>query len=187
MMTIKTPLVGVMIIQPEVHYDPRGWFQEQYNSGRAEALMPIVAQVNRSMSHLGVIRGLHYQTGKHAQAKLVRCVTGSILDVAVDLRPGSATFGKYASQVLTQDNGLSLFIPVGFAHGFCAMEDCTEVQYMASAPYSPEHEAGIRWDDPELAIEWPACGALLVSPKDKRLPSFSEVKKQLTKERTPWK
>jgi dTDP-4-dehydrorhamnose 3,5-epimerase len=124
----------------------------------------------------GVLRGLHFQTPPHAQAKLVRCVRGGIWDVAVDIRAGSPTFAKWVAVELTADNGLQLFIPVGFAHGFVTLEPDTEVEYKTSDVYAPDCEGGVIWNDPELQIAWPVVGdAPILSEKDGRLGTLAEL------------
>jgi dTDP-4-dehydrorhamnose 3,5-epimerase len=162
------------------HADSRGWFSESY-SERALAKHDITCgfvQDNQSMSRRrGTIRGLHFQLPPMAQAKLVRAVRGSILDIAVDIRRDSPSFGRFVAAELSADNGLQLFVPVGFAHGFCTLEDDTEVAYKVSEFYSPEHDAGIHWDDPEIAVPWPVDpGEITVSDKDAGQPTLAQFR-----------
>ena len=154
-----TGLPGVAIIEPRVHADHRGFFMESFNQ-RAMAEIGIrhsFVQDNHSRSRRGVLRGLHYQLGQ-PQAKLVRVTRGRVFDVAVDIRRGSPHFGHWAGVELTEDNHLMLFSPEGFAHGFLVLSEVAELQYKCSDFYAPEHELGITWDDPEIAIQWPLDG-----------------------------
>ncbi len=173
----ETPLPGVVLLEPRVFEDERGFFYESYNE-RTFARLGIrhrFVQDNHSRSRRGVVRGLHYQL-PHAQAKLVRVTRGAVWDVAVDIRRGSPTFGRWWGVELSEENRLQLLIPEGFAHGFVALTDGAEVQYKVSAPYDPEGDRGIRWDDPDLAIAWPLDGIEpLLSPKDRGLPRLAEV------------
>jgi dTDP-4-dehydrorhamnose 3,5-epimerase len=156
----------VLVVSPRKHGDHRGFFSETF---RADWFKPFGidlawVQDNHSMSVTkGVLRGLHFQSAPMAQAKLIRVVRGAILDVAVDIRCGSPTYGQHVAVELSADNWKQLFVPVGFAHGFCTLADNTEVVYKVSAPYSPEHEGGLRWNDPALGVAWP------VSPSDATL------------------
>ena len=157
MKLIETALEGVVIIVPSIYGDERGYFYESFNSrdfakivGRDVAFV----QDNESLSREGVIRGLHYQLPPHAQSKLVRVVRGAILDVVVDIRRGSPTFGRYVAVELSADNHHQLFIPRGFAHGFKVVEGEALLQYKCDNYYAPECEGSIRWDDPTLAIDW---------------------------------
>lgn len=156
--------------------DARGWFAETYNTARFAALGVdvVFCQDNHARSEAaGALRGLHFQRPPHAQAKLVRCVRGRIWDVAVDVRAGSPTYGAWAAAELTADNGLQLFVPAGYAHGYLTLEAATEVEYKVSDVYAPECEGGIAWNDPTLALPWPLEGSQpLLSPKDDVLPSF---------------
>jgi dTDP-4-dehydrorhamnose 3,5-epimerase len=170
---------AVKLIRPKRHADVRGYFVETWNRRRfAEAGVDMdFVQDNSSFSAAaGTVRGLHFQKGPEAQAKLVRAARGSLFDVAVDLRRGSPTFGRYVSAVLTAETGEQLFIPVGFAHGFCTLEPDTEVAYKASAFFSPEHDSGIAWDDPGVGISWPLEGREpVLSEKDRALSRLSEI------------
>lgn len=175
-----TPLAlpDVVLIEPRVHTDPRGFFLESYHKRRfAEHGLDVeFVQDNHSRSRRGVVRGLHFQREPFAQGKLVRVSSGAIFDVAVDIRPRSATFGRWVGEVLNTENRRMLFIPAGFAHGFCALEDGTEVLYKATNFYSQPHEGGIRWNDPELAIAWPDPGTgFIVSDKDQALPGLEQA------------
>jgi dTDP-4-dehydrorhamnose 3,5-epimerase len=169
---------AVKLVLPTKHSDKRGYFVETWNRRRfAEAGIDIdFVQDNCSYSvSTGTIRGLHFQTPPKAQAKLVRVVRGSVFDVAVDLRRASPTCGRSVSAVLSAEGGEQMFIPIGFAHGFCTLEPETEVAYKASDFYSPEHDAGIAWNDEELAIAWPLADLEpVLSEKDKKLPRLRE-------------
>lgn len=173
-----TPIRGLLVVIPEVGRDERGTFSENYKASefRKAGIKTLFVQENRSVSRKNVLRGLHYQAAPRAQAKLVRCARGRIFDVAVDLRPGSKTFGRNYGQELSEKNGLMLYIPEGFAHGFYAFTDNAEVAYKCSREYSPIHDAGIRWNDPALAIKWP-CRRPVLSAKDKSLPLLAERRK----------
>ena len=176
------PLPGVsgpIILTPRQFTDERGYFSETYSQAAfaAAGLRCAFIQDNQSLSrHRGTIRGLHFQIPPFAQAKLVRVLSGAVFDVAVDLRAGSPTFGKHGATVLSADNHRQLFIPAGFAHGFCTLADDTVVLYKVDAAYSPEHEQGVLWSDPALAIDWPvATEKAILSPKDGKLPLFGEL------------
>jgi dTDP-4-dehydrorhamnose 3,5-epimerase len=171
---IKTDIEGLFIIEPTVFSDDRGFFMETYNADRyaGAGIAERFVQDNLSCSKKGVLRGLHYQLPPFAQAKLASVISGSVFDVAVDIREGSLTFGKYVSVELSADNRRQFFIPAGFAHGFLALEDDTVFQYKCTNPYSPEHDRGIRYDDPAIGIAWPG-GSFTVSEKDKRQPLLS--------------
>lgn len=174
-----TDLEGVLVLKPPRHEDARGFLSETY-SRRAFAEAGIrysFVQDNHTLSRRrGTVRGLHFQVAPVAQAKLVRVARGAIYDVAVDVRPASPTFGRFASAELTAANGRQLLVPEGFAHGFCTLEADTEVLYKLSAPYSAAHERGVLWSDPALAIPWPvAPAAAIVSDRDRRLPTLAEL------------
>lgn len=179
----------VKLIRPRRFGDDRGWFCETY-SERRERDTGIVArfvQDNQSFSaSAGTIRGLHYQRPPHAQAKLIRCLRGSIMDYAVDIRRGSPTYGRYVHAKLTAEGGEQLFVPVGFAHGFITLEPSVEVAYKVSDFYSPECEGGIIWDDPTVAIDW-ALGQKLpaLSQKDLILPRLEDLKSPFEYDGTP--
>ena len=166
----QTALPGVVILTPRRFGDDRGWFSETWNAARmAEAGWDIAfVQDNHSMSGpVGTLRGLHYQRPPHAQAKLVRCTRGAIFDVAVDIRRGSPTYGKWVGVELTASNGKQLFVPTGFLHGFVTRLPDTEVQYKCSDLYAPDCDGGIRWDDPTIDIDWGIDSQPVLSPKDK--------------------
>lgn len=163
-----TGLTGVLVIEPVVHRDHRGFFLETWRADRyAEAGLPVgFVQDNHSRSARGTLRGLHYQI-EEVQGKLVWCAAGEIFDVAVDLRRGSPTYGRWAAAILSEKDHRQLWIPPGCAHGFYVLSEIADVVYKCTAPYAPAHERVIRWDDPDLAIAWPLVGgAPVVSPKD---------------------
>lgn len=164
---------GPILVAPRLYEDSRGHFFETYKQSEFTdgGITEVFVQTNASRSVRDVVRGLHYQLPPHAQAKLVRCVAGAIFDVAVDIRRGSPTFGRWVAQELTADNRLMLYIPEGFAHGFLALSETAEVNYMVSAEYHPETERGIVWDDPDIGIDWPTRSPLL-SPKDAVFPGL---------------
>lgn len=167
-----------MILNPRRFTDPRGWFSETYSERAAAAagIETLFVQDNQSFSLMtGTIRGLHFQKPPHAQAKLVRCTRGSIIDYAVDIRRGSPTYGEYVSVKLTAEGGEQLFIPIGFAHGFITLEPNVEVAYKVSDVYAPHCDGGVIWNDPDIAISWPLppSGPLL-SDKDAVLPPLSD-------------
>lgn len=179
MEVIKTEIDGVLIIEPKVFGDHRGYFLESFNE-REFALKTgqelHFVQDNESKSCYGVVRGLHFQKGEKAQAKLVRVIKGRVLDVAVDIRPDSPTFGKYVSAELTAKNHRQLFIPKGFAHGFAVLSPEVVFQYKCDEFYCPEAEGAIAWDDPDLSIDWklPAEDVIL-SDKDRRHPNLKDA------------
>lgn len=169
---------GLLLIRPRRHQDSRGYFTETFSEDVfAGHNLPRFVQDNESMSQrAGTIRGLHYQTEPFAQAKLVRCTAGSILDVAVDLRTGSPTFGRHDAVKLSAADGALLYIPIGFAHGFCTLAADTIVAYKVSKPYSPAHEVGLAWDDPQLGIRWPVdSAAAILSDRDRRHPGLASL------------
>ncbi len=173
---IQTDIKGVIVIEPKVYPDPRGYFYESYQKKLfvQSGIRDTFVQDNVSSSARGVLRGLHYQIAPRAQAKLMRVLRGSVFDVAVDIRPRSKTFGKFFSVVLSAENKKMLYIPKGFAHGFCVLEEGTEFMYKVSDYYSPEHERGVLWSDPALAIPWPKIDrAFILSDKDKQYPVLS--------------
>lgn len=168
---------SVKIIQPHVFRDDRGWFSETYSAQRLrdEGISDVFVQDNHSKSvATGTVRGIHFQAPPHAQSKLVRCVRGSILDFAIDLRRGSPSFGRSVSVLLSEQNATQLYVPIGFGHAFVTLEPDTEVLYKVNDVYAPECEGGVIWDDPTLGIDWPlpASGALL-SAKDRLLPRLN--------------
>lgn len=175
----KAPIEGLVIIEPRAFPDERGFFMESYKQSdfeKAGILGPFV-QDNHSRSKRGVLRGLHFQRPPYAQGKLVRVSRGCAWDVAVDLREGSPTFGKYFALELSESNRLMFWIPAGFAHGFLALEDDTELQYKCTAEYNAASDGGLRWNDPDIAIAWPDIGIPpIVSAKDAALPTLREVR-----------
>jgi dTDP-4-dehydrorhamnose 3,5-epimerase len=163
------PVPGPLLITPNRFGDARGFFSEIYSvASFAEAGINLVfVQDNHSLSTTkGTVRGLHFQTPPHAQGKLVRVVKGSILDVVVDIRKGSPTYGKHVAAELSAANWDQLLIPMGFAHGFCTLEPNTEIIYKVTAPYAPQNDTGIRWNDPALCIAWPTFAGTVLSQKD---------------------
>lgn len=172
---IETKLPGLLLIKPDVFQDERGFFFESYNYRRyaAHGIDSQFVQDNHSRSIKNTLRGLHYQVNP-GQAKLVRVIVGEVFDVAVDIRQGSPTYGQWHGQILSSENKLQLFIPVGFAHGFCVLSEIAEFEYKCSSYYSPADERGIIWNDPEIAIEWP-CSKPILSAKDSNLPGFHQI------------
>jgi len=178
MRVIQAKLPGVLIIEPDVYEDSRGFFFESYSyRGYAEhGITDEFVQDNHSKSVRGVLRGLHYQAAP-GQAKLVRVVRGAVFDVAVDIRWGSPTFGQWLGTVLCAENHRQVYIPVGYAHGFCVTSDVAEFLYKVSRYYSSEDERGIAWDDPDLAIEWPTQSPIL-SERDRCHPRLAEAERE---------
>ena len=161
MNVIETKIPGLLIIEPKVFGDERGFFFESYNEkvfNEATGISPRFVQDNHSKSVKGVLRGLHYQLSPRAQGKLVRVVQGEVFDVAVDIRKDSPTYGQWVGEILSADNKKQLWIPPGFAHGFLTLSDTAEFLYKTTDTWSPEHEREILWNDPELNIEWPLNG-----------------------------
>lgn len=173
----KTDIEGVYIIEPQVFGDERGYFYETYRKDLFDAagLKYSFVQSNQSKSHKGVLRGLHFQTRK-PQAKLVRVVAGAAYDVAVDLRQGSPTYGKYVGVLLSEENHKMLLIPRGFAHGFVVLSETAVFEYQVDDVYDPGFEGGIIWDDPDIAVDWPLKDGIDLSAKDKILPTLKEAK-----------
>ena len=174
---IKTEIEGVYVIEPKVFKDARGYFMEAWKQSEFEANIGKInfIQDNESKSSFGVLRGLHYQKGEYSQSKLVRVIKGRVLDVAVDIRKSSPTFGKHVMVELSEDNKRQFFIPRGFAHGFLVLSDEAIFTYKVDNPYAPQAEAGIRWNDPALAIEWPIDPAqVLTSEKDLKQPLLKD-------------
>lgn len=178
MQFIEQPIEGVFLIKPRVHKDERGFFMETFREetmNKALGYDVHFVQENESGSSFGVLRGLHYQQGEFAQAKLIRVLQGRVLDVAVDLREGSKTFGQHLAIELTAESAEQVFIPKGFAHGFVVLSDYAQVCYKVDAYYAPQHEHGVRFDDPDLAIDWRlAPEQLMVSTRDLALPMFKD-------------
>ncbi len=183
----KTPLDGVLVLTPQRFGDARGWFSETWNRARmAEAGIDVdFVQDNHSMSAAkGTLRGLHYQAPPHAQAKLVRCTAGLVRDVAVDFRAGSPTFGRWFAVELSPGNGRQLFVPQGFLHGFVTCAPNSEVQYKCSDVYAPDCDRSLRWDDPDIGIDWGIDWGLdsapVLSAKDRDAPRLREVASPFT-------
>lgn len=183
MKRVETKLDGVVILEPNVFGDSRGFFMESYNrrAFREVGIDLEFVQDNHSLSEApGIIRGLHYQSEPMAQSKLVRVLSGAIYDVAVDIRPDSPTFGQWVGVVLSEENKRQLLVPKGFAHGFCTLVPNTQVLYKVDQYYSPEHDCGILWSDPDLGIDWPVREPKL-SEKDRNLPLLRELVRSLSR------
>ena len=175
---IETEIQGVYVLEPRVFQDARGYFVETWNQEDFDKHVGKVTfiQDNESKSSYGVLRGLHYQKGDFSQAKLVRVIKGKVLDVAVDIRKSSPTFGKYVLAELSEENKRQLFIPRGFAHGFLVLSDEAVFTYKVDNVYAPQAEAGIKWNDEDIAIEWPIDSKdLILSEKDTRALSLKEA------------
>jgi dTDP-4-dehydrorhamnose 3,5-epimerase len=171
-----TTLKDAVLIEPEPRPDERGFFARTYcrNEFAAAGLETDFVQGNMSFNHAkGTLRGMHFQKAPHEEVKVVRCIRGAIYDVIIDLRPDSPSYLKWQGFELTEENGLQLYVPRGFAHGFLTLSEAAAVAYQVSAFYAPGAEDGVRWNDPEFAIEWPADVAIL-SPKDAAWPDFSK-------------
>ena len=178
MKVIKTAIEDVVIIEPDVFGDARGYFFESYSQKKFdEQVRPVkFVQDNESKSAYGVIRGLHFQKPPHAQSKLVRVVKGAVLDVAVDIRKGSPTFGQHVAVELTEDNHRQFFVPRGFAHGFVVLTDEVIFQYKCDNFYAPQAEGAIAWDDPDLGIDWGIpMEDVILSEKDKAHPGLKDA------------
>jgi dTDP-4-dehydrorhamnose 3,5-epimerase len=183
MRTLPVDISGLVLLEPDVYPDERGFFCETYrNSSHAELGIPgeeLFVQDNHSRSTRGVLRGMHFMVGDGV-AKLVRCARGRIVDVAVDLRAGSPTYGRWEAVGLDDEKMRQLYIPVGFAHGFCVLSDVADVIYKQTAYYDPQLERGIAWDDPDVGIEWPLrADELIVSERDAAAPRLSELADEL--------
>jgi len=174
MRRLETRLDGPVLIEPVAHGDARGFFQETYRKGRFGelGLHDDFVQDNHSRSRRGVLRGMHFQAG---QAKLVRCARGAILDVIVDIRPGSPSFGRWEPFPLDDQSHHQLYVPDGFAHGFCVTSEVADVVYKVSTYYDPAAESGFRFDDPEVGIDWPTGIDFEVSSRDREAPLLSEL------------
>lgn len=166
----------VILVEPQRFGDPRGFFMEtyQYETFVANGITPHFVQDNYSRSAKGVLRGLHYQKDPFAQGKLLLVVVGEIFDVAVDIRRGSPTFGQWVGEILSAENGRMLYVPPGFAHGFCVLSESADLTYKATDIYKPETDRGIIWNDPQIGIEWPITAPTL-STKDVKLPPLAEA------------
>lgn len=182
MKVTKTPIEGVVIIEPTVFGDERGYFFESFSLREfAEKVRPVnFVQDNESKSKYGVVRGLHFQKGADAQSKLVRVVEGRVLDVAVDIRKGSPTFGQHVAVELSAENKRQFFVPRGFAHGFAVLSETATFQYKCDNYYAPHNEGAVAWDDPALGIDWqiPATEVIL-SQKDAHHPTLADAEEQL--------
>jgi dTDP-4-dehydrorhamnose 3,5-epimerase len=172
---LKTEIEEVLVIEPDVYTDDRGFFMETFQQDRYAhmGIRDIFVQDNLSESVKNTLRGLHFQV-RHPQSKLIQVIAGEIFDVAVDIRPGSGTFGKWVGIYLSSGNKKQLYVPEGFAHGFCVMSDTAVVSYKSSDIYHPEDEGGLAWNDPDVNIDWPVTDSIL-SEKDGRLPFLSEI------------
>ena len=180
---VETKILDVYIIEPSVFGDSRGYFLESYNKKKFEEVVGKTSfvQDNESKSSKGVLRGLHFQKPPFEQAKLVRCIEGEVLDVAVDIRKNSKTYGQHVALLLSGENKRQLFVPRGFAHGFLVLSDSATFAYKVDNTYAPEFDAGIRWDDKELNIQWGLEESeVLVSAKDAELPFFLEFESPFT-------
>ncbi|MGB4942618.1 MAG: dTDP-4-dehydrorhamnose 3,5-epimerase [Candidatus Moraniibacteriota bacterium] len=177
----KADIEGLLVVEPDIFRDDRGYFLESYNSDRyREAGIPgVFVQDNVSVSKKGVIRGLHYQTPPFAQGKLVSVLRGRVLDVALDIRTGSPTVGRYVAVELSAENHRQFWIPAGFAHGFVALEDETIFSYKCTNVYSKAHDRGVRWNDPTIGIVWGVADPI-VSEKDKQQPLLTEIAQEFT-------
>lgn len=174
----KTHLLGVVIVEPTVYGDHRGWFMETYSDDKFKegGLNLNFVQDNQSFSAAkGTLRGLHYQLSPKSQTKLVRCTKGAIFDVAVDIRKNSPSFGEWFGIELTEENKKQLLVPKGFAHAFITLTDNVEVQYKVDELYSPENDRGIIWNDPEIGIEWPIDITPILSEKDQKAPLLKDA------------
>ena len=180
MQVTPTALPEVLLIEPKVFGDARGFFMESWNQARFDAAVGHAVQFvqdNHSRSARGVLRGLHYQLVPHAQGKLVRCVSGAVFDVAVDMRRSSPRFGRWVGFELSADNNRQMWIPPGFAHGFLVLSDSADFLYKTSGAYAPDCEAAVRWDDPTIGVQWPLAGqAPLLSAKDVAAPLLGAAK-----------
>lgn len=179
MEVIKTEIEGVVIIEPKIFGDERGYFFESFNAAefaRKVGVNTVFVQDNESKSKYGVLRGLHFQKGEFAQSKLVRVVEGRVIDVAVDIRRGSPTFGKHVAVELSKENKRQLFIPRGFAHGFAVLSEEAVFQYKCDNLYAPDHEGAIAWNDPKIDIDWQIRPEdAILSEKDKKHPTLDEA------------
>lgn len=175
----STAIPSVFLLMPERMVDSRGYFVETFRADQFTSVVGPIAfvQENQSLSrNAGTVRGLHFQLAPRAQGKLVSCVAGALWDVAVDLRVGSPTYGRSVAAVLSETNGHQLWVPPGFAHGFCTLESRTIASYKVTEYYSPDHDRGLLWNDPALEIEWPVLASnAIISDKDRKQPKFSEL------------
>ena len=176
MKALDTRIPGLVAIEPAIHGDSRGWFQETYRQDAMAdmGITDVFVQDNHSRSAKGVLRGLHFQVGERPQAKLVRCARGAVLDVAVDLRRGSPTYGQWEAWQLDDETGRQLYIPIGFAHGFVVLSDVADLVYRCSDYYDPAGDAGIRFDDPDIAVDWPGADHV-ISERDRVAPLLADI------------
>ena len=181
MQFIATEIEGLVIVEPDVYRDARGFFLETYHGDkyRDGGIDAVFVQDNQSRSVRGTLRGLHGQLS-HPQGKLIRVIEGEIWDVAVDLRPGSATFGRYGAVTLSAENFRQLYIPPGFAHGFCVLSDVAQIEYKCTDFYRPGDEFAVAWDDPEIGIKWPVSAPLL-SERDRNAPRLADTESGRTR------
>ncbi len=177
MKTTETGIPGLLVVEPEVFGDERGWFMEAHSAPKFAALgiEPGVAQINQSFSTAGVLRGLHFQVPPHDQTKLVRCVRGRLFDVAVDIRRGSPSYGKWFGLELSAENKKMLYVPSGFAHGFCALTDCEMIYLCGRSTYDKASEGGLVWNDPAVGIVWPLTAAPQVNQRDASFPKLADL------------
>jgi len=178
MLFTNTPIPGVVIVDPEPVCDERGTFARSWCQFEFEnhGLNGRLVQCSRSVNtHAGTLRGMHYQSAPHLEAKLVRCTRGSAFDAVVDLRAGLPSFGRWFGCEISAANGRALYIPEGVAHGFQTLEDETELFYQISTYYAPEFAAGLRWNDPDIGIEWPECPQRIISERDQEHPGFADI------------
>ncbi|MDD3237533.1 MAG: dTDP-4-dehydrorhamnose 3,5-epimerase [Candidatus Gastranaerophilales bacterium] len=176
----KLKIEDIVLIEPKVFGDNRGFFMETYKKSDfvENGIKDAFNQDNHSKSTKGVLRGLHYQKGAFSQSKIIRCVKGAILDVAVDLRKDSKTFTKWVAEELSEENKNMLYIPQGFAHGFVALTEEVEILYKASGEYSPENDRGVRWNDPDINVKWGIEFEPLISEKDSKQPYLKDIKEE---------
>jgi dTDP-4-dehydrorhamnose 3,5-epimerase len=174
---VQTSIEDVYVIEPTVIEDNRGYFMETYNYNdfKIGGIIVSFVQDNQAKSHKGVLRGLHFQK-KYPQGKLVRVISGEVFDVAVDLRKNSSTYGKWVGEALSAQNNKQLYIPKGFAHGYLVLSETAELVYKCDEFYHPEDEGGLIWNDETIGIKWPKVDELIMSEKDKRLPTFKDLK-----------
>jgi dTDP-4-dehydrorhamnose 3,5-epimerase len=176
----KTTPKGLILIKPHVYSDNRGSFMDAFSKRdfQSAGIKMELAEIHHSRSVIGVLRGLHFQHSPYEQAKLVRCLRGEVFDVAVDIRPSSASFGRYFSVNLSDSNRLMLYVPRGFAHGFVTLSNIADVEYAVDNRYAPDHEGGLKWNDPDLSIKWPIRKPIL-SERDEAWPSLRAVRHSL--------
>ncbi len=177
MKIIETFIHDLLIIEPELFYDERGFFYESYNKNKLDKIIKTnFVQDNESKSNKGVLRGFHFQKPPYDQAKLVRCISGEVLDIALDLRKKSDTYGKYEKVILSGENKKQFFIPRGFAHAFLVLSETALFSYKVDNIYAPDYDSGVIWNDPVLSIDWPLNDSeIIISKKDKNLDLFSKI------------